>query len=46
MDFSEAKNQLLNYFAITEMAEEMKEKLDLRRQKHGESIEAFARAVK
>ena len=46
MDFSEAKKNLRDYFAITETAEELREKLDLRRQEHGESIEAFARDVK
>ena len=46
MDFHEAKNNLRDYFAITETAEELREKLDFCRQEPGESIEAFARNVK
>ena len=46
MDVNEAKNKLRDYFAITETAEELREKLDLCRQEPGESIEAFARDVK
>ena len=46
MDFGEAKKRLRNYFAVTETAEELRDKLDLRKQEPGESIEAFARDVK
>ena len=46
MDFDDAKTKLRDYFAITETAEELREKLDLRKQEPGESIEAFARDVK
>ena len=43
--FSDAKQKLKDYFAITESKEELSEKLDLRRQEHGESIESFARDI-
>ena len=46
MNFGEAKKRLRDYFAITETAEELREKLDLRKQEPGGSIEAFARDVK
>ena len=42
----DAKQKLKDYFAITETKEELIEKLDLRRQEHGESIESFARGIK
>ena len=41
-----AKQKLKDYFAITETKEELIDKLDLRRQEHGESIESFARDIK
>ena len=41
-----SQKKLRDYFAITETAEELREKLDLRKQEPGESIEAFARDVK
>ena len=44
--FTEAKQKLKDYFAITETKEELTEKLDLRRQEPGESIESFARDIK
>ena len=45
-NFDEAKAKLKDYFAITETSEELRERLDLRRQETGESIESFARDVK
>ena len=45
-DFDIAKAKLKAYFAITETPEELKERLGLRRQEVGESIEAFARDIK
>ena len=45
-DFEDAKKNLKDYFAITETAEELREKLDFRRQEAGESIEAYARDIK
>ena len=45
-DFETAKAKLKAYFAITETPEELKERLGLRRQEVGESIEAFARDIK
>ena len=44
--FAEAKKKLKDYFAITETTEELREKLYLRQQEAGESIEAFARDIK
>ena len=44
--FDEAKAKLKNYFAITETFEKLRERLDLRCQEAGESIESFARDVK
>ena len=44
--FSNAKQKLKDYFAITETKEELIDKLDLRRQKHCESIVLFARDIK
>ena len=44
--FYEAKARLKDYFAITETSEELRERLDLRRQEAGEIIESFARDVK
>ena len=44
--FSLAKQKLKDYFAITEIKEELIDKLDLRRQEHGKSIESFARDIK
>ena len=45
-DFDIAKEKLKAYFAITETPEEIKEKLALRRQEAGETIESFARDIK
>ena len=45
-NFDEAKAKLKDYFAITETSEELRERLDLRRQETGESIELFARDIK
>ena len=45
-NFDEAKAKLKNYFAISEKLEELRERLDLRRQEAGESIESFARDIK
>ena len=45
-DYNEAKAKVKDYFAITETWEHLRERLDLRRQKAGESIESFARDVK
>ena len=44
--FDKATNRLKKYFAITETKEELREKLELRHQEPGDSIEAFARDVK
>ena len=44
--FEGAKAMLKNYFDITETSEELKERLDFRRQEEGESIESFAPDVK
>ena len=44
--FDEAMARVKNYSAITETSEEMRERLELRRQETGESIELFARDVK
>ena len=44
--YAEAKQKLKDYFAITETKEELREKLDLRQQKAGESIEVYARDIK
>ena len=44
--FSVAKQKLKDYFAIIETKEELIEKLDLRRQEYGETIESFARDIK
>ena len=44
--YVEAKHKLKDYFAITETKEELREKLDLRHQEAGESIEAYARDTK
>ena len=44
--FDEGKARLQDYFAITETSEELRERLDLRHQEVGESIESFARDVK
>ena len=45
-DFDTAKEKLKTYFAITETPEELNEKLGLRRQEAGETIESFARDIK
>ena len=45
-NFDEAKAKLKDYFAITETSKELRERLDLRRQEAGESIESFAREIK
>ena len=45
-NFEEAKQKLKDYFSVTETKEELVEKLDLRTQEAGESIEAFARDIK
>ena len=45
-DFDTAKEKLHAYFAITETPEELKEKLGLRLQEAGETIESFARDIK
>ena len=45
-DFNEAKAKLKDYFAITETSEELRERLDLRRQEAGKSIESFASDIK
>ena len=45
-NFDEAKAKLKDYFAITETSEKLRERLDLRRQEAGESIESFARDIK
>ena len=42
-EYSVAKQNLKDYFAITETKEELREKLDLRFKEAGESIEAYAR---
>ena len=44
--FDEAKAKLKDYFTITEISEELRERLDLRRQEANESIESFACDVK
>ena len=41
-DYSVAKQKLKDYFAITETKEELRDKLDLRFQKAGESIDTYA----
>jgi hypothetical protein len=45
-DYSVAKQKPKDYFAITETKEEVREKLDLRYQEAGETIEAYARDIK
>ena len=45
-NFDEAKAKLNDYFAITENSEELRERLDLRCQEAGESIESFAPDIK
>lgn len=44
-DFDEAKKKLKLYFAITETLVELREKLDLRRQEAGQSVESHARDI-
>ena len=44
--FDKAMATLTDYFAITETSEDVRERLDLRRQDAGKSIESFARDVK
>ena len=44
--YAKAKQKLKDYFAITETKEELREKLDLRQQEAGETIEAYARDIK
>ena len=44
--YLEAKQKLKDYYAVTETKEELREKLNLRVQEVGETIEAFARDVK
>ena len=44
-NFDKAKAKLKNYFAITETSEELRKRLDLRRQETGTSIESFARDI-
>ena len=44
--YAEAKQNLKDYFVITETKEELREKLDRRQQEAGESIEAYARDIK
>ena len=45
-EYSVAKEKLKDYFSITEIKEELQEKLDLRFQEANESIEAYARDIK
>ena len=45
-DFDTANEKLKAYFAITETPEELNDKLGLRRQNAGETIESFARDIK
>ena len=45
-DFDTAKQKLKDYYAVTETTDELREKLYLRTQEVGESIETFARDIK
>ena len=44
-EYSVAKQKLKDYFSITETKEELRDKLDLRFQEAGETIEAYARDI-
>lgn len=44
-DFTAANTRLKDYFAITETSEELKKRVDFRRQKESKSIKFFARGI-
>ena len=44
--YAEAKQKLKDYYAVTETKEELREKLNMRVQEPGETIESFSRDIK